>query len=423
MAKLWKFLAIPIVVAVCLGLLLVPGLVSGYTSPACWLEIDPASTGVGFDENFSVNVTFQNPNATEINTIMSHINYTPSLVEVISVDYGAAVGSPFTIDLAAPTWDNTEGWLDYDGGILGDTTDVTSCVFATIHMKSKGLTGIADIEFVPVDSWGDPETVILDTLASDHTDWSAVVNGTLEVRLPTLTVNVSPNGTGDVKINGTIPSGYPNTTSWDSDAVVPLEAVNSVPNWTFTEWSGDLTGSDNTTSIIMDWDKSVTAHFVTTGTTATLEGNVTFLGRGAAPGSKWMEPFTVKGFEAGNLSNVLWTANATTDNTGGFIIAGLTPGTYDIGIKNWTCLSILDTSVVLSGGNTTVVDFGTTREGDANDNDWVTMADLSLLLPAWNTDTGDPEYDVNYDFNRDGYVTMADLSLMLPNWNQHGDLV
>jgi hypothetical protein len=156
---------------------------------------------------------------------------------------------------------------------------------------------------------------------------------------------------------------------------------------------------------------------------ATLEGLVSFQGRGTPPNDRWIEPFNVTLFEPGNLSNVLWTGVATTNNTGVFTIDNIPAGTYDIGIKNWTCLSELETGVVLSGGEITEVDFGTTREGDANNDDWVTGADRALLYAAWGSHEGDPNWNPHCDFNRDGYVTMADLSLMLPNWNQHGDLV
>jgi hypothetical protein len=152
---------------------------------------------------------------------------------------------------------------------------------------------------------------------------------------------------------------------------------------------------------------------------ATLQGNVTFPGRGTAPDSKWIEDFVVRFFQDGSEVR---TDNVTTDNTGVFLIHGIVPGTYDISVKNWTCLSELEPSVTLTAGMTTVVNFGTTREGDSNNNDYVVMADLSLLLTALNTQAGDPAYSVHYDFNRDGYVTMADLSLMLPSWNEHGDL-
>jgi len=154
-----------------------------------------------------------------------------------------------------------------------------------------------------------------------------------------------------------------------------------------------------------------------------LEGHVSFSGKGAAPCSTWIEPFVVKGFEPGNLSHVLWIANATTNNTGVFIIPGLTPGMYDVGIKNWTCLSELVTGVTLSAGNTTVVNLGTIRVGDANDDDYITIADRTLLYGGWGTKAGDPGWRPYCDFNNDGYLTVADRTLMYGNWGQKGGLV
>ena len=52
-------------------------------------------------------------------------------------------------------------------------------------------------------------------------------------------------------------------------------------------------------------------------------------------------------------------------------------------IENWTCLSELATNVTLSAGNTTVVNFGTTRDGDSDGNDMVTGMDFSLLAGAF----------------------------------------
>jgi len=250
-----------VTLAVVLGLVLVPGMISANPGTDCWLEIDPAVTKVGFNESFDVNVTFQNPTQQDINTIMCHINFTASLVEVTSVDVGATVGSPFPIALAGPDWNNTEGWLDYDGGILGGTTNVTSCVFATIHMKSKGATGIADIEFAP-GTLAEPETQILDEFAEDHTDWASVVNGEVKCGAPQLTVDVAPAGKGDVKIDGSIPGSYPDVSSWSWDEVVGLEAIDSAAGWTFDSWSGDLGGGSATESITMSDAKSVTANFV-----------------------------------------------------------------------------------------------------------------------------------------------------------------
>ena len=156
--------------------------------------------------------------------------------------------------------------------------------------------------------------------------------------------------------------------------------------------------------------------FTVTAAGASLEGHVSYLSRGTN-NSRWAEPFKVRAFEPGNLNNELWNRTATTNNTGVFTITGLSPGTYDIGIKNWTCLSELVTGVTLN--STTVVDFGTTREGDSNGNDAVTGMDFSLLAGVFNTA---PAGNPNCDFNRDNAVTGMDFSLLNGNFNKVGPL-
>ena len=150
-----------------------------------------------------------------------------------------------------------------------------------------------------------------------------------------------------------------------------------------------------------------------------LEVHVSYISRGIPPDAKWIEPFVVRAFEPGNLTNELWNGTATTNNTGVFTMSGLTPGTYDIGIKNCTALSELNTSVTLSAGMTTVVNFGTTREGDSNGNDAVTGMDFSLLAGVFNTA---PAGNPNCDFNRDNAVTGMDFSLLAGNFNVVGPL-
>jgi len=171
---------------------------------------------------------------------------------------------------------------------------------------------------------------------------------------------------------------------------------------------------------ILNWNLVVngTVEVVPGGT---LRGNVTFVGRGTAPDDRWIEPFNVTLFEPGNLSYVLWTGNATTNDSGVFTINGIDPGTYDIGIKNWTCLSELNTNVTLTAGDTRVVNFGTTREGDIDNNDWVYLDDLSAFCTAYNTKPGDGGWNANADFDRNEWVYLGDLSLFCTNWNQKGD--
>jgi len=68
----------------------------------------------------------------------------------------------------------------------------------------------------------------------------------------TLTINVSPVGSGQVIINNTGPYYYGD--------VVELTAV-PIPGWSFSHWEGDLTGIQNPATITIDAEKNVTAVF------------------------------------------------------------------------------------------------------------------------------------------------------------------
>ena len=163
-------------------------------------------------------------------------------------------------------------------------------------------------------------------------------------------------------------------------------------------------------------------NFTVADANATLQGSVSFISRGSAPDARWSEPVTVRCFEEGNLNNEIWNDTATTDNNGVFTITNLTPGTYDIGIKNWTCLSEMNTSVTLTNNSTTGVDFGTTREGDSNDSDAVTIIDFSLLAGAFGSTPASGSWNPNCDFDRNGAVVILDFSLLAGNFGKAGPM-
>jgi hypothetical protein len=167
----------------------------------------------------------------------------------------------------------------------------------------------------------------------------------------------------------------------------------------------------------------VTLHITEFGV---LKGQVSFMGRGDAPNARWIESFEVKLFAHGNLSNVLWTGNATTNENGLFTIPDVVVGVYDVGIKNATCLSELVTNVTIDVGPPTEVDFGEIREGDASNDDYIDGSDLSLLSTAWYSYPGCPggNWDARVDFNHDNIIIDgSDLSLLNSNWYQWGDLL
>jgi hypothetical protein len=78
---------------------------------------------------------------------------------------------------------------------------------------------------------------------------------------------------------------------------------------------------------------------------------------------------------------------------------------------------------MLTAGMTTVVDFGTTREGDANNDDYINILDASSLASSYGSSEGDPDWNAHCDFNRDGNINILDASTQTSNYGQHGDLV
>jgi len=106
----------------------------------------------------------------------------------------------------------------------------------------------------------------------------------------------------------------------------------------------------------------------------------------------------------------------TTDTQGMFEISGLTPGVYDIRVKNSHTLANLKTGVTLLPGVNNV-DLGTLREGDCNDDNCVAITDFSILANGFA-----PLYDPRADLNADGHVSILDFSMLRENFGLCGDL-
>lgn len=96
----------------------------------------------------------------------------------------------------------------------------------------------------------------IEVLRDDTIDQFASKIGVTVPAEPRLTVNVS--GSGSVQIS-------PDQPYYDTGTVVTLTAVPE-PFWQFSNWSGNLSGSNNPETITMDASKTVTANFVFNGT-------------------------------------------------------------------------------------------------------------------------------------------------------------
>ena len=73
-------------------------------------------------------------------------------------------------------------------------------------------------------------------------------------------MDVSPSGGGTVQIDENALTSYPVTLTFSSGSYVQLEAVPA-DGFEFDSWTGDLSGTVNPTTIVIDCNKKITAHF------------------------------------------------------------------------------------------------------------------------------------------------------------------
>ncbi|MCX5634538.1 MAG: M6 family metalloprotease domain-containing protein [Planctomycetota bacterium] len=78
--------------------------------------------------------------------------------------------------------------------------------------------------------------------------------------LPNYTLNLSKSGNGSVIVNGTL-RALPWSGSFTTGTNVTLQAVPQDSRWQLSDWSGDLSGNTNPTSIQMNGNKNVSANF------------------------------------------------------------------------------------------------------------------------------------------------------------------
>jgi len=152
-----------------------------------------------------------------------------------------------------------------------------------------------------------------------------------------------------------------------------------------------------------------------------LMGRVTLQGRGNPPSDRWNNfHLVITLYSCGGTSPV-WQLHSDTDASGYFTVTGIPQGCYDVKVKNLHTLRNKKANVVIVYGVNTI-DFGTLREGDANDDNAVDITDFSILRTAFGKSQGQPGYDARADFNQDGQIDIADFSLLRTNFGQVGDI-
>ena len=181
---------------------------------------------------------------TDMASVEVNISYDSSVVQVLSVLDG-------DFDLTLSEIHNESGWTRIGGTQLISDWINDDAVLAQVSFKAYGRACSSSL------------LEITDVLAQNKNGLSISMekdNGLFEIG-STLTISIVGEGRVNIEPRMDI---YPCGTS------VTLNATGEYP---FDYWTGNLTGNENPTSIIMDSDKTITAYF-TRDTSYTLTVNI-----------------------------------------------------------------------------------------------------------------------------------------------------
>jgi hypothetical protein len=264
-----KFISVIVSVAVILGLMAVPAVMSPPIVSAqatIGIEVVPSVTAVKPGNTFTVGIWVNDTAAAPMFGWDVYLMFNPAVLNVISVSTPAALPAP---NNAAPSvnprppdepppgllpwWSNATGIVHHGYTCAAMTANVSSSFWMTNITFKAVAPGFSPLNFIVVDPAH--QTDIIDLGGVDHLNWAWVVNGTVISAIPRLAVDVTPTlmpglaaGGFGIGYNITwdmgIPVDYdfvvvlpnatfPNITAWDWGEVLILAAADIVPGWEF----------------------------------------------------------------------------------------------------------------------------------------------------------------------------------------------
>ncbi len=141
-------------------------------------------------------------------------------------------------------------------------------------------------------------------------------------------------------------------------------------------------------------------------------------GRPVAPDPAYVMTVHIQVRAPGSLTPLI-AQDTVSDESGEVTLPNLAPGSYDLWIKgSHTLAQVIPVTVVAGNNDLTLV--AVLREGDANDNNQVTLPDFSLLASAFGTAEGSPTFNAQADFNGSGTITITDFSLLASSFGTAG---
>ncbi|MBK8024657.1 MAG: PD40 domain-containing protein [Chloroflexi bacterium] len=162
----------------------------------------------------------------------------------------------------------------------------------------------------------------------------------------------------------------------------------------------------------------ISLRYLTAPPTVSFVGQAMWQGRPAAPHASWVNDLHIR-IQTPDGATTLLDTTVTTDSSGGFTVPGLTAGSYRFWFKGDHTLSTVLSVEDFDG--TGVYTVQPLREGDANDNNGVTISDFSILAASFGLSSSQTGYDDRADFNKDGVVSISDFSMLAASFGQAGE--
>ena len=244
-----KVRVLPMVFVVSLLLSLVVPFSVHAASPTL-VQISPASKTVSAGQSFSLNVMCTPGQA--IKSFELKISFNPTYLQVTSVSEGT-IFNGYSTFFNDGTIDNTAGTIvDIYDLILGAGEVTSPGTFVTLTFSARLASGTSSV-------------CLYDVGVTNETSYVPITITNGSVTLREFTLSVTLDGSGSV-------TKSPSQSTYAYGTVVQLTA-SAGTGWTFSSWSGDVSGSSNPVSITMTGNKSVVAHFTQNQYTLTVTIN------------------------------------------------------------------------------------------------------------------------------------------------------
>jgi hypothetical protein len=173
----WKIFSFLIVLAVCLGLVLGPGVPGASAAGGIGIEVVPQETKVGFSEDFDVEIWINDTVGIDYNSVGVRLVYETKYVTCNAVT-DSGIWDYTATDEFNNTWNSTHGLIKFDATMLGPVFNTSQKAFtvnftSTSNTSNGGISGL-DFIFIPAD-----DATSVPDAGVDVLDWDEVVNGTV----------------------------------------------------------------------------------------------------------------------------------------------------------------------------------------------------------------------------------------------------